>query len=126
MTGKTKLDGKNKAVLFLARHQFATMITAAVFITVALVSLSLSMYRSSGAIQLDLSRPGYVNVRDKAAKSDVDFQNYSSTGEINQASISEFQVLFVKQSKKVKSVDAFGGDPLSPASLGIGADAVAE
>lgn len=122
MKDSLKLFSNNKIVLFFAKHQFVAMITCAVFITTVLVSVSLSMYRNSGAIQLDLSRPGYVSVRAEASKSSVDFQNYSSSGEINQDSISEFQILFTKQSKKVKSVDAFGGDPLSPKSLGLGED----
>lgn len=106
---------------FLGHHRFAVMLTSSVLITALLVIVSLSMYDNSGAAQLDLSRPGYKSVRDKAVKNDDDFKSYPSTGEINQKTISEFQSLFTKQTSKIKSVDAFGGDPLSPDSLGIGA-----
>jgi len=101
------------------RNKFLVMIFGAVVITCLLVVVSMSMYSSSGAAQLDLSRPGYVSVRDKAVKSDADFQTFSSSCEINQKTISKFKVSFTKQAVKVKTVDAFGGDPLSPQSLGI-------
>lgn len=103
------------------RNDFLVMILGAVVITGLLVAVSMSMYSSSGAAQLDLSRPGYVSVRDKAVKNNSGFQTFSSSGEINQKIISEFKVSFSKQALKVKLVDAFGGDPLSPVSLGIDA-----
>lgn len=103
------------------RNNFLVMISGAVVITGLVVVVSMSMYNSSGAAQLDLSRPGYVSVRDKAVKNDSDFQTFSSSGEINEKIISEFKISFAKQALKVKLVDAFGGDPLSPVSLGIDA-----
>jgi len=111
---------KEVKISFINRHKFATMLGMSVFATSLLVFISMSMYNSSGAAQLDLSRPGYISVRNKAVKNDEDFQGFSSIGDINQKTISEFQALFTKQANKIKSVDAFGGDPLSPESLGIG------
>ena len=112
-----KVDSRQS---FGDKHRFFLMIVVSFFITFVLVFVSLAMYNSSGAAQLDLSRPGYVSVRSQAVTNDADFQNYSTTGEINQSTISEFQLLFIKQASKAKSIDAFGGDPLSPDSLGIG------
>lgn len=114
-TMKTKKD-----VPFIYRHKFATMLGLSILATFLLVFVSMSMYNNSGAAQLDLSRPGYKSVRDKAVKNDEDFQSYSNTGVVNQKTISEFQALFSKQTNRIKSVDAFGGDPLSPEALGIG------
>jgi len=108
--------------LALTRCKFAVMIALAIIVSIILVIISLTIYRNSGAVQLDLSRPGYIDVRDKATVSDADFHNFSSTGEVNQKVIDEFRALFVKQVKKVESADAFGGDPLNPKSLGIDAD----
>lgn len=90
-------------------------VTAAGF----LVLISMFMYNSSGAAQLDLSRPGYVSVRSRTVSNDAEVQNYSSIGQINQDTINEFKIIFHKQSIKIKSVDVFGGDPLSPEALGI-------
>lgn len=117
---KNKLTKTESDVSFINRHKFVVMLGLSIIATFFLVFVSMAMYNSSGAAQLDLSRPGYKSVRDKAVKNDDDFQSYPSTGEINQKTISEFQLLFTKQTNKIKSVDAFGGDPLSPEALGIG------
>lgn len=79
----------------------------------------MQMYNSSGAAQLDLSRPGYVSVRSKVDTSDSDFQNYPANGPMNKGVIDDFKALLNKQAQKIVGVDAFGGSPLDPAALGI-------
>jgi len=99
-------------------HLFGLMIIFSIAITVVLVSTSMALYYSSGAAQLDLSRPGYDDVRNQIDKSD-DFNDYSSTGSLNSGAVAEFKILFDEKVKKIKSVDSFGGDPLSPDALGM-------
>jgi hypothetical protein len=106
-------------VSFYDKHRFLLMIGLAITIASIMVGVGVMMYNGSGAAQLDLSRPGYVSVRSKVTNSNNEFQNYSSTGIVNQDSINEFKSLYLQQSQKVKTVDAFGGDPLNPDSLGI-------
>jgi len=102
-----------------SKHRFLILITASILISFVLVAISMALYNSSGAAQLDLSRPGYVSIRSQAVTNDNDFENYASTGAINQKAISEFKILYSKQATKTKAVDAFGGDPLNFASLGL-------
>jgi hypothetical protein len=102
----------------VSKHRFFLMIMLAIIISLILVTASLALYNSSGAAQLDLSRPGYKDVRAQVVNND-DFQNYSSTGPINQTTITEFETLYEQQAAKIESVDAFGGDPLSPDALGL-------
>lgn len=102
-----------------SKRRFLLFIGLSITIAFILVMVSMSMYNSSGAAQLDLSRPGYISVRSQAITSDDDFKNYTSTGQINQSTISEFKLLYAGQAQKTKAVDAFGGDPLSPDALGI-------
>lgn len=90
-----------------------------VSLALLLVVVSMTIYDKSGAAQLDLSRPGYVSVRAQSITNDNDFQSFSSTGSIDKKSINEFKKLYDKQAEKVKTFDAFGGDPLSTDSLGI-------
>jgi len=104
---------------FKDKHRFFLFIVGSIGIATTVVVASMSMYNGSGAAQLDLSRPGYKSVRSKITANDGDFQNYSSSGVIDKNSIKEFRSLFDRQSQKTKSVDAFGGDPLSPEELGI-------
>ena len=106
---------------FKDKHSFLIFIIISILIASVVVSISMAMYNGSGAAQLDLSRPGYKDVRSQVAINEGDFQNYSSEGPIDKDIINDFKILYEKQAKKVKSVDAFGGDPLSPESLGMSA-----
>ena len=112
----------DKELTFQEKHQFSLMIILAILVSSVLVAISMTMYYSSGAAQLDLSRSGYKDVRAKV-KSANDFQDYSDSGAINQTTINEFKTLYNKQIKDIKSVDAFGGDPLKSEALGMGATA---
>ncbi|MDK2898999.1 MAG: hypothetical protein PWQ10_186 [Patescibacteria group bacterium] len=104
---------------FISKHLFLLMIILAIIITSLFVVVSMLIYNSNGAAQVDLSRPGYVSVRAQSVTNSSNFKDYSASGEINQETIEEFQQLFADQLNKAKAIDAFGGDPLSPASLGI-------
>ena len=108
-------------ISFRNKHSFLIFITISIVISSGIVVTSMFMYNSSGAAQLDLSRPGYVSVRSQATTSSDDFQNFPTTGPINKNDMSDFKELYGKQTQRVKTVDAFGGDPLSPDALGISA-----
>jgi hypothetical protein len=114
-TTETTLEERS----FIGRHSFLLFITISILISSVLVYVSMQIYASSGAAQLDLSRPGYVSVRSQVDTTDGDFQTYSSNGPISKSVIDNFKALFDKQVKKIESVDAFGGSPLDPTALGI-------
>lgn len=104
---------------FKDKHSFFLFITISILISSVVVVISMTMYNGSGAAQLDLSRPGYKDVRSQATANEGDFQNYSSSGSIDKDIIADFKSIYDRQAQKVKAVDAFGGDPLSPEALGI-------
>jgi len=111
-------------VSYWAKHRLLALIVSAIIISLGLVTISLALYGSSGAAQLDLSRPGYRAVSSQAVKSeqtDKDFGNYAAFGPLDQASITEFKTLYDKQAGSAKAVDAFSGDPLDPVFLQINA-----
>lgn len=97
------------------------MIGLSIIVALILVGVSMALYVSSGASQLDLSRPGYRAVSDQVVTNDSDFGNYSATGTLDQSAIDQFKTLYDKQSAKAQAVDAFGGDPLSPDALELSA-----
>ncbi len=101
-----------------AKHKFITMISGVIIVALILVGSALALYASSGAAQLDLSRPGYQAVRDKVVPSNR-FDTYPSTGAIDGQAISDFRTLFNKQVKQVIGIDSFGGDVMSDESLQI-------
>lgn len=104
---------------FWSKHRFMLLIIGAIFISLSLVAISMSLYINSGAAQLDLSRPGYEDVQDQVEPEDEALVNYPTTGPINKDTVKDFTELYDEQLEKAKSIEAFGGDPLSSAALGI-------
>lgn len=104
---------------FSDRHSFLIFVSVSIFLAASLVVISMAMYNSSGAAQLDLSRPGYVSVRSQANSNDISLKTFSSFGGLSQEDIDSFQEAYAIQAKKVTSIEAFSGDPLNPESLGM-------
>jgi hypothetical protein len=115
-----KTDGGTEKQSFKNKHSFSIFITGSIIVSICIVIIAMAMYNSSGAAQLDLSRPGYVSVRSQAADGESDFQSFSSVGTLDKKVIEDFKKLYDKQAQKLKAVDAFGGSPLSPESIGVG------
>jgi len=107
---------------FWDRHRFLLLIALTIVVALGLVSVSLVMYNVSGAALLDFSRPGFQSVASQADKSSADFKTYASSGPVNAKTIQEFQTLYDEQAKSVKTVDAFGSDPLNADTIEFGAD----
>jgi hypothetical protein len=98
------------------RHRFMVLIGLTIVIALFLVSVALALYASSGAAQLDLSRPGYESVRERAAKSDT-FENFPATGPIDKETLDQFRRLYDAQAKKATNIDSFGGDVMNDQTL---------
>lgn len=107
---------------FWDRHRLSLLLLITVAIAIVMTVISVMMYNSSGAAQLDLSRPGYLSVSDKVEKSDT-IDTYSGVGAVNKDTIQEFMKLYDQQASKAKAVDAFNGDPLNPEVLEFGVPA---
>ena len=93
----------------------------AILITVATTVTSLTIYRVSGDIYLDRSRPGYLPDEDEAtAETDTtDFQ-YSDTGPIDKAELERYLEEYKKLNNRLKDFsDPYSAAPLSDESLGI-------
>lgn len=102
------------------QHKFMLLVGITILIALFLVSVALAMYASSGAAQLDLSRPGYTSVRDKAVRSDS-FDSFSANGPIDKSTLDQFRKLYDKQAQKATSVDSFGGTVMTDQALSIDA-----
>lgn len=107
------------------KHRFLVMVGASIAIALMLVAVSMKLYESSGAAQLDLSRPGYEHVNEKVTPSEV-FKGFSAVGEINEATIKEFQEMYKDRAAQATEVDSFGGDVMNDAALGIDAPAATD
>ena len=98
------------------RHRFSIMIMSVISVSLFLVSVALSLYNNSGAVQLDLSRPGYQDVRAQA-KRDTTNATFPATGQLDQAAFDQFNDLYDQRTAKVTSVDSFSASALSEESL---------
>ncbi|HEY1085791.1 MAG TPA: hypothetical protein VGE34_03655 [Candidatus Saccharimonadales bacterium] len=99
-------------------HRLIIFVLGSVVASVVLVMISFSLYVSSGASQLDLSRPGLADIRSEA-RSDDDFEGFPADGQLDEAALSQFNQLYTEKLKELQDVDAYKSDVLSPESLNI-------
>jgi len=104
---------------FWDRHRLSLLLIITVIVALIMTVVSVIIYNSTGAAQLDLSRPGYRSVSSQVEKTDH-IDTYSASGPVNTETIQEFMNMYDAQAKKAKAVDAFNGDPLNPEVLEFG------
>ncbi len=113
------VEAAQPALSFWDQHRYLLLIAISIAIAMFLTGISMALYNSSGAAQLDLSRPGDSAVTSQAVKNDSNFADYANTGTLDKSSIDEFRNLYNAQATKAKAVDAFSSDSLDPAALEI-------
>lgn len=99
-------------------HKFIILVGSTILVSLFLVGIALSLYASSGAAQLDLSRVGYKEVRDKADRGDT-FTGFPATGKIDKESLEQFKKLYDTQAKQALNFDSFGGTPMTDEALSL-------
>lgn len=100
------------------RHKFLVLVGATIVVSLCLVSVAMGIYSTSGAAQLDLSRPGYQSVRQQVSRTD-EFDGFPATGTIDADALAKFRELYAKQSDQANAVDGFAGDVMSDKALSI-------
>lgn len=103
-------------------HRLGTMIAGSIVTSLVLVMIALSLYSSSGAEQLDLSRPGLADVREQAVQDDGTYAGFNATGPLDDHALNEFAKMYEEKLDEAESIDAFGADVLSPKALEIDHD----
>ena len=100
---KTIHGGRNLMILGFATAVIAIISTA----------VSLQIYRATGDIYLDRSRPGYISEGEKHSDEDDQKENFSNEGEVNQKAIDEY----LKELDKVMGRISEASDDFSPEAL---------
>ncbi len=106
------------------KHRFLLMVGGSIVIALAMVAVALKLYATSGAAQLDLSRPGYEHVSEQVVKTEV-FKGFPSTGVIDQQAFDDFQTMYSKRAEQATNINSFSGDVMSDAALAIDAPVAA-
>lgn len=104
---------------FIEKHGLVFMVFAALVIGAILVGIGMSLYVTSGASKLDLSRPGFEQVREDVVVKDEEDAPYSASGPLDQEAVDDFRTRFSKQREEMNRLGNFGSDVLSDASLGL-------
>jgi len=99
-------------------HRFVLMIFGSIALALLLVAVALGLYGSSGAYQLDLSRPGDAALRSQV-REDSSFKGFSSDGNLDAKAMKEFQTMYDEKLGDLTAEASFNGEVLSPRSLGI-------
>lgn len=105
----------------ISRNRFVVMIIGTVLVSSVLVVIAMILYSTSGAAQVDLSRPGYKDVRGQAKEEDQTFDGFSASGPINEGVLSEFERLFNERTRVITENKVFKSDVLNDEALGIDA-----
>ena len=114
---KTLKEGTNINLGILA--------VAAALIALITTSISLYIYKATGDIYIDRSRPGYISKEEEGKVSDdgskkTSVYEFSSEGEINQKVLKKYLEKFESIQTKTQDPDSdFNETPLSDESLGI-------
>ncbi len=93
----------------------------AIAITIVTTSASLFIYKESGDIYLDRSRPGYLPDKDEASEEaeTSDFE-FTETGPIDKSELKKYLEEYQKVNTRLQDIsDPYSAAPLSDASLGI-------
>jgi hypothetical protein len=102
----------------VAKNRFVALLCIAIAISLFLVGVALALYSYSGTAQLDLSRPGYSDVRDQVIKTE-DQAVFPSTGSFNKEAVDKFEALYDATTKQTQAVNAFEPGALSDEALRI-------
>lgn len=107
------------------QHKFMALVGLTILVSLMLVWASLWLYNTSGAAQLDLSRPGYQSVRSQANQKN-DFESFAASGPIDKETLDAFRKMYDEQVQKTAEINGFGGDVMSDTALGVGSTPATE
>lgn len=103
---------------FVLAHQFLFFVIFCIVIAFVMTMISLQLYKHSGAMKLDMSRPGYEQVRSEVEKSRDD-QPYSATGELNEAAIDDFNNRVDRYKQELKNLGTYDNSIISDENLNL-------
>jgi hypothetical protein len=114
-----KIPGSKKMRPIVNRYKLAFAITGAVIICLLLTVFSVVLYAITGTAKLDLSRPGYEEVRRQISKKSPSDTSFEPNGSLSSAIITDYLKEYKKQSSAINKYDNFNPRLLDDGSLGL-------
>lgn len=111
-----------RAKQIASKHQLTLAILLTIAVAFLMTAVSLSLYVSSGTLQLDLSRPGYEAARKELIKPE-DKQEFATSGPINKQALEEYQKQFDAQRTELNRIGKFKNNALDDDSLTLSPEA---
>lgn len=102
----------------LSEYKFVLMIVSATAVAIVLCGVSIYIYVSTGAINIDLSRPGYEKNREDTLYED-DNTSFSNSGPINGSVIEDFNQRLNKLQDELNGMNSFSPDIMTDEALGL-------
>lgn len=99
----------------VVRHRLVFAVAAVIGVAITSTAISMSLYISSGASSLDLSRPGYSQAR--SAVKNVPSESFSATGNLDYKAAEQFKQAYETQRATLDSFGDFRDAALDDASL---------
>lgn len=106
---------------FFSKRKFALFIIICICIALIMTGISLELYRSSDAIKLDMSRPGYEKVRAKVEKTEEN-NNFDSSGPLNDKVYEDFGKRIHKFEDDLEKLDNYEESTVSDENLNLTKD----
>jgi hypothetical protein len=103
---------------FAEANGLLCMVALALVVAGILVLIGMTLYETSGAAKLDLSRPGYEKVRETVMV-DSEETEFQPTGRLDRAALEDFKSRYASQRDTMQKLGDFGGDVLSDAALNL-------
>ena len=103
---------------YLADHQFALFIIICITIAFIMTLISLELYRRSGAMNLDMSRPGYESVRTEVEQTSDD-RPYSSSGPLTNEAITDFEERLNNYKDELNNLGTYDNSIVSDENLNL-------
>ncbi len=104
---------------WIIEHQLFMFTLIALIIAGILTLIGLQLYNSSGAAKLDLSRPGYVTVRESVDDNSENDEPFSASGNLDKAAVKDFQGRWTNLSGSLDKMGGFQAETLSDENLGL-------
>jgi len=101
------------------RHRFLVLIAGVIMLSFIMVIIGMYIYNTSGAAQVDLSRPGYQSVQKEASRDTTD-DSFASTGKLDKEAFDSFDSMYADHARQVIGVDSFDPKAVDPNTLIFG------